>query len=173
MRFKTFCGACAVALAAVGCAQSDTGITTKVKSELATDDLVKARQINVDTKDRVVTLTGEVATEAEESRALEIARKTEGAANVIDQITIVPERAVATPPAESSLTDAGITAAVKTKLLADPDTPGLKLDVDTKDHVVTISGTVANEAQKNEVLQIARNTEGVRGVNDHVSVQRN
>ena len=69
---------CGGAFAAVGCAQSDAGLTTKVKSELVADDLVKARQINVDTKDKVVTLTGEVRTAEEESRALEIARKTEG-----------------------------------------------------------------------------------------------
>jgi hyperosmotically inducible protein len=166
------CGVCAVALAAAGCAQSDAGITTKVKSELIADDLVKARQINVDTKDKVVTLTGEVKTPEEESRALEIARKTEGVANVVDLITVVPVQATLGPP-DSLLSDAGITAAVKTKLLADPDTPGLKLDVDTKDQVVTLTGTVANKAQKEEALQIAKNVEGVRGVNDHVIVQRN
>jgi hyperosmotically inducible protein len=172
MRFKLLCGACAVALAVAGCAQSDAGITTKVKSELIADDLVKARQINVDTKDHVVTLTGEVRTPEEESRAMEIARKTEGVTSVVDLITVVPEQA-ALGTVESSLSDAGITAAVKTKLLADPDTPGLKLDVDTKDQVVTLSGTVANKTQKEEALQIAKNVEGVRGVNDRVTIQRN
>ncbi len=173
MRFKMLCGACAVALAAVGCAQSDAGITTKVKSELVADDLVKARQINVDTTDHVVTLTGEVRTAEEESRALEIARKTEGVTNVVDLITVVPEQAASGSTPAGLLSDAGITAAVKTKLLADPDTPGLKLEVDTKDQVVTLSGTVANQTQKEEALQIARNTEGVRGVNDQVTIQRN
>jgi hyperosmotically inducible protein len=163
-----------VAVAAVGCAQTDAGITTKVKNELVADDLVKARQIDVDTMDKVVTLTGQVATAEEEARALDIARRTEGVVNVVDLIEVVPEQAsAATSDVSASVTDAGITAAVKTKLLADPDTPGLKLDVDTKDQVVTISGTVANQSQKDEVLQIARNTEGVRGVNDHLTVQRN
>jgi len=93
MRFKMLIGACAVALATVGCAQSDTGITTAVKGKLVADDLVKARQINVDTKDKVVTLTGEVRTQAEESRALQIARETKGVQDVIDQISVVPEQA--------------------------------------------------------------------------------
>jgi osmotically-inducible protein OsmY len=163
-----------MALTAVGCAQTDAGITTKVKNDLVAEDLVKARQIDVDTNDGVVTLTGEVATAAEETRALEIARRAEGVTNVIDQITIVPEQAELGAPASGTpVSDAGITAAVKTKLLTDPDTPGLKLDVDTKDQVVTISGTVETEAQKSEVLQIARNTDGVRGVNDQVTIQRN
>lgn len=93
MRFKMLIGACAVALATVGCAQSDSGITTAVKGKLVADDLVKARQINVDTTDKVVTLTGEVRTLAEETRALQIARETKGVRDVIDQISVVPEQA--------------------------------------------------------------------------------
>jgi hyperosmotically inducible protein len=93
MRFRLLIGACAVALAATGCANSDTGITTSVKSKLVADDLVKAREINVDTKDQVVTLTGEVQSSAEETRALQIARNTDGVRDVIDQISIAPPQA--------------------------------------------------------------------------------
>jgi osmotically-inducible protein OsmY len=91
-------GACTLALFATACAQSDTGITTAVKGKLVADDLVKARQINVDTKDKVVTLTGEVQTQAEETRALEIARETNGVRDVIDQIAVVPEHATGFSP---------------------------------------------------------------------------
>ena len=97
MRLKMLIGACAVALAAVGCAQTDAGITTAVKNKLIADDLVKARQINVDTRDKVVTLTGDVRTEAEESRALQIARDTNGVRDVVDQINVVPEQATGFP----------------------------------------------------------------------------
>lgn len=88
MRFRMLIGACAIAVAATGCAQSDAGITTAVKGKLVADDLVKARQINVDTKDKVVTLTGQVQTQAEEARALQIARDTKGVRDVIDQINV-------------------------------------------------------------------------------------
>ena len=97
MRFRMLVGACAFALFAAGCAQTDTGITSAVKGKLVADDLVKARQINVDTQDKVVTLTGEVRSEAEESRALELARATDGVRDVIDQINVVPEAAGLTP----------------------------------------------------------------------------
>ena len=98
MRFRMLIGACAIALASVGCAQSDAGITTAVKGKLVADDLVKARQINVDTRNKVVTLTGEVRTQAEESRALQIARDTKGVVNVVDQISVVPEQATGFSP---------------------------------------------------------------------------
>jgi hypothetical protein len=84
-------GLLASAVFVVGCAQSDAGITTSVKSQLAADDLVSARQIDVDTRDRVVTLRGEVNSFAEEAKALEIARATNGVENVIDEINIVAE----------------------------------------------------------------------------------
>ena len=46
------------------------------EAQLAADELVKARNINVDTKDRVVTLTGVVQSQQEETKALQIARST-------------------------------------------------------------------------------------------------
>ena len=90
MRLKMLIGACAIAAAAVGCAQTDAGITTAVKNKMIADDVVKARQINVDTHDKVVTLKGEVRTAEEESRALQIARNTNGVRDVIDEISVVP-----------------------------------------------------------------------------------
>jgi len=93
MRLRLLVGACAIALAAVGCASSDAGITTSVKNKLIADDLVKARQINVDTQDKVVTLTGQVNSAEEETRALQIARGTEGVRDVIDQIDIAAPQA--------------------------------------------------------------------------------
>lgn len=65
------------------------------------------------------------------------------------------------------VTDAAITTAVKTKLLADGKTPGLKIDVDTKDGVVTLSGTVKTRAEIDKAVADARGTKGVtRVVND-------
>jgi osmotically-inducible protein OsmY len=40
------------------CARTDTGITTAVKTKLAADETVKAYQVNVDTHDHIVTLSG-------------------------------------------------------------------------------------------------------------------
>jgi hyperosmotically inducible protein len=168
------------AVLAMACAQSDAGITTSVKSQLAADDLVKARNINVDTRDRVVTLTGEVRSTAEEAQALQIARNTDGVANVIDQIEIAPEPAPTTGiggtptepgPGDVLITDPNITAQVKAKLLADPDVAGLRIDVDTKDQVVTLTGTVRTQAEEVRALQLAREVEGVTRVTDQLTVQ--
>jgi osmotically-inducible protein OsmY len=66
----------------------DGGLTAKIKSKMALDDLVKARTIDVDTVDGTVTLSGSVESAAERDRALQLARETEGVTSVMDRLTI-------------------------------------------------------------------------------------
>ena len=80
----------------VACGQSDPGITTAVKTKLAADDTVKAYQIDVDTADRVVTLTGTVETSAARDQALMLARQTAGVRDVVDRISVNPAAAATT-----------------------------------------------------------------------------
>jgi len=66
---------------------SDGALTTKIKSKMALDDMVNARDINVDTKDRVVTLSGTVHSERERERAVALAKETVGVTRVEDKLT--------------------------------------------------------------------------------------
>ena len=68
--------------------------------------------------------------------------------------------------------DASITSAVKTKLLADTKVGGLKIDVDTKDNIVTLTGVVNSVEEKNEALRLARTTSGVKSVVDKLTVKQ-
>ena len=54
----------------VACSQSDSGITTAVKSKLTADVIVSGSEINVDTGKNVVTLNGTVDIPAATERAL-------------------------------------------------------------------------------------------------------
>lgn len=165
----------------VACAQTDAGITTSIKSKLTADDLVKARNIDVDTKDHIVTLTGTVESEQEEAKALEIARATNGVAQVVDNISVAPfgepqaapttGRVGETPETGARVGgDPGVTAEIKTRFLADPMVRGFKIDVDTRDRVVTLTGTVKNEAEKLRAIEIARGVENVLRVEDRLTV---
>lgn len=195
------CGVVTLAFVAVACAQTDAGVTTAVKSKLTTDDTVKAYQIDVDTKDHVVTLSGNVETAAAKERAVALARATDGVQNVVDNIKVAGGNAAMpgeypTSPTGRSLEgeardeardagrtvseagrdvaeatgDAAVTAAVKSKFLADTTVGGLKIDVDTKDNVVTLTGTVSSAAEKAEAVRIARATSGVKSVRDNLKV---
>ena len=72
----------------VACSQTDAGITTAVKSKMAADDTVKAYKIDVDTQNKVVTLSGDVDTAAQREQAVLIARNTKGVSDVIDQMRV-------------------------------------------------------------------------------------
>jgi osmotically-inducible protein OsmY len=172
-QLTSWIAALAIALSAVACSQTDAGITTAVKTKLAADDVVKAYQIDVDTSRKVVTLTGTVDNAAAKSRAVEIARSTDGVTNVSDNI-VVSETASAAPmmpdAQPAAFSDPGITTALKTKLLADPMVGGLRIDVDTRDGAVTLSGQVKSQAERDQALKLARETDGVKTVEDKLTV---
>src|SRR5262249_13516041 len=128
------------------------------------------------------------------------ARGTEGVTNVIDNLSVAPATASnaaggnppeGNPPAEGAMgasgstnpvseaagkvaekvDDVAITSAVKAKLIGDSEVSARKIDVDTKDGVVTLKGTVSSEQEKDKALQIARNTRGVQRVEDQLTVR--
>ena len=59
---------------------------------------------------------------------------------------------------------------MKTKLLGDTKVGGLKIDVDTKDNVVTLTGTVHSAAEKTEAVRLAKTTTGVKSVVDNLTM---
>ena len=87
-RVNVFLAALAIAFASAACSQTDAGVTTKIKANYAQDDLVKAHEINVTTREGVVTLTGEVPSMAARQQAVRLARETDGVTDVIDQLTV-------------------------------------------------------------------------------------
>jgi hyperosmotically inducible periplasmic protein len=69
-------------------ALANGALTTKIKSKMALDDTVKALDINVDTANGVVTLTGTVNSQAERTRAVQLARETSGVTSVNDRLSV-------------------------------------------------------------------------------------
>lgn len=212
-----------------GDAAADAAITGAVKSKLLADTKVGGLDINVDTKNNVVTLSGRVNSVAERNEAVRLARTTTGVKSVVNKLTVgvattgrtdkddklkveikddtketagkvkdatkrgaektgdaakkvgektkdVAQDAAGKTKDAASKTkdvtaDASITAAVKTKLLGDTAVRGLKIDVDTKDNVVTLTGTVRSAAEKAEAIRLARTTTGVKSVVDKLVIQ--
>jgi len=200
----------AAAVLTVACSESDPGITTAVKTKLAEDDVVHAYQIDVDTADRVVTLTGTVESDVAREHAVTLARETNGVERVVDNLAVDPTatgplddlgastreaardidaaarragnsaeaaardagattREVAGRAAEATA-DAALTSVIKTKFLADSTVPASRINVDTANGVVTLTGTVASRAAADRAMTIARGTDGVKAVVDDLSV---
>jgi hyperosmotically inducible protein len=81
-------------LAACGKTVSDTiddaTISTRVKTALLNDPVVGGLRIDVDTFKGVVTLSGRVRAKEDEAKAIELARKVGGVADVKSSLLIQP-----------------------------------------------------------------------------------
>jgi hypothetical protein len=62
--------------------------------------------------------------------------------------------------------DSVVTAKIKTKMMADKAVSADKIEVDTRDGVVTLTGMVQSQEAKDHALRIARETNGARKVVD-------
>lgn len=67
--------------------------------------------------------------------------------------------------------DASITAKVNAELATDKDLSAIRIDVDTKEGVVTLSGPAPTATAKERASQIARNVKGVTSVNNQLTVK--
>jgi osmotically-inducible protein OsmY len=74
------------------------------------------------------------------------------------------------PVVREMMDDAGITARIKTKLVADPEVKAFQIDVDTVDGRVALNGKVASADQRAEAEKLARHTEGVKSVVNLIQV---
>ena len=66
----------------------DAVVTAKVKSKFAEDGQVRASTIKVETRNGVVSLSGNARSDVEKTRAEEIARDTNGAKDVSNRILV-------------------------------------------------------------------------------------
>jgi osmotically-inducible protein OsmY len=71
---------------------TDSWIVTRVHSKFVDEDLLKGSDINVDSKDHVVTLKGTVMSAAGRARAVAQAKEVEGVHRVIDLLVIGPKK---------------------------------------------------------------------------------
>jgi len=68
------------------------------------------------------------------------------------------------------LTDGALTAKIKSKMALDDSVEARRIDVTTKDHVVTLSGEVRSVAEHDRAMSLAKETDGVTQVIDRLRV---
>jgi hyperosmotically inducible protein len=160
-----FVAACATNPSA-GTRLDDAAITAKVKSRLAVDPQADAVEIDVDTTDGVVRLSGYVETEAEIDAAEQVAARTEGVNKVVNELKL------GDPTVRENVDDALIFAKVKAKIAADPDLNPFKIDIDVQQGVVILSGVVREMSQSSEAEKLAAATSGVRRVRNLLTLAK-
>ncbi|YCH21737.1 BON domain-containing protein [Pseudomonas sp. D1-3] len=136
--------------------------------------------IAVAVEDGVATLTGVVENTAEQELASELASSIEGVREVDNQLQIDPDlappvieeqaRIVTEKTLAQRFDDATLAATVKSKLLWNSNTEGLDIQVRAENGVVSLSGNAGTPAAKELAGELVTNTEGVREVHNHLSI---
>jgi len=155
---------CSSSMVPQGTQHTDSGITSVVQASLESNDKVKARQVDVQTREGVVYLTGVVDTESARQEAARVAWRTEGVTGVVNGLT-VGERTVG-----SWVDDVTISSKVKSKLIANSEVKAGDIDVSCSQGVVTLIGRVSSENIKSTAERVARGTAGVKDVHNELLV---
>lgn len=159
-------GGCASSMVPEGTRHADSGITSVVEASLDANDEVKARQVEVETREGVVYLTGVVETADARREAGRVAWRTEGVTGVINDLT-VGEMTVG-----NWVDDVMISSKVKSKLIANSEIKAGDIDVSSSQGVVTLIGRVSSQTIKTDAERIARGTKGVEEVNNELLIGR-
>ncbi len=124
-----------------------------------------------------VQLKGTVKSDIDRNLAEEIAKSLDGVTSVDNELVVKEDLNPETDNANAEdrkfgqmVTDATITAKVKTKLLANANISGTDINVDTENNVVMLTGQVESKVVKQLAEYIAKNTSGVQSVNSHLTV---
>jgi len=81
------------------------------------------------------------------------------------------ETAEGAKAAGKKVEDASITAAVKMKMANDETVSASRIDVDTSNGIVTLNGQVRSQAEADRAVQLAKEVDGVKMVNNNLTVQ--
>ena len=173
----------------------DSLITTKVKGKLIGDKQTRKDNIEIETVDGVVNLTGSAASKANAARAVALAKQVKGVKSVKNNIEIDAANTAAardsvdtynkrstTASAASTKTGSGggrsdqplkdteITTKVKAKFVEDKAVSALDIHVKTVNGVVNLTGNAKNKEESAKAAEIARGTEGVKSVKNNIKV---
>jgi hyperosmotically inducible protein len=158
---------------------SDADLKQAVERAIAEDSALDDSGIEVrSAQNGVVHLSGTAKSFSEHRRAIGTAAGVLGVRRVESDV-VAPEELTdaeigrdapfdAAEYAKATASDMWITTAVKTRLLADDQTPGFEINVDSSNGTVTLFGSVDSEQTRRRAEAEARKVEGVRDVENAV-----
>lgn len=148
------------AVADAGGTASDMWITSAAKMRLLADGDTPALDVNVDTRDGVVTLFGIVPSDSAKKAAEANARKVSGVKDVRNELQVVADAKRDAVDAKDDDIERGVEQALAKSKQVDED----GIDVSVKDGIVRLTGSVDSESDRLAAGFAARSTPGVRAV---------
>lgn len=146
----------------------DSTITAAVKLQLAKEPDLPSKDIHVETKDAIVTLSGKLPTELQATHAIELTAS-------VDKVKDVITKDLKVKDSKIPLVDALITAKAKGRILNllinKKIAEGYDLHVETTNQKVHILGTVALESDNETIKDTVSSISGVKSVETNITVK--
>lgn len=148
----------------------DATLVATVKSKLLWNSNTEGLDVNVDAANGMVSLTGTAPSAEAKDLAGRLAANTDGVREVKNQLSVSAVDTTATNVQDTAdqtgmvISDTWITSKVKSSFLYSRNIDGLDISVDTQKGMVSLSGNVQSNAEKQLAIETARNIRGVRGV---------
>jgi osmotically-inducible protein OsmY len=141
----------------------DDRIESTARDSYVFKTYLKGDDIKIQSRDGVVTLTGIVSEEYHKSLAQETVAGLPGVETVDNRLEVK-----GAPPTANS--DEWLRDKVKVALLFHRSVSGFITEVNVKDGIVTVQGEATSQAQKDLTTEYAKDVEGVKGVNNEMTV---
>jgi osmotically-inducible protein OsmY len=142
----------------------DSRIESSARQSYVFKTYLQGDDIKIESKDSAVTMTGTVSEESHKSLARDTVAGLPGVKSVDSRLEVKGENSVKN-------SNAWLTTKVKTSLLFHRSvSAGTKVDV--KDGVVTLRGDASSQAQRELTTEYAKDVEGVKDVNNEMTVTK-
>lgn len=145
---------------------SDAWITSAIKMRLMANGDTPALDINVDTQNGAVTLFGIVPSQVSKAAAEAEAKKVDGVRTVRNDLQVVAESA----QEKVEVKDEELTVKVNDAIDKRDALEKADIDVEVKNGVVRLTGTVPNQTLRLVAATTARSIKGVRSVHDELKI---
>ncbi|MDD2542382.1 MAG: BON domain-containing protein [Desulfuromonadaceae bacterium] len=149
---------------------SDEWLLEKVKVTLLFHRSVSSKTTEIFVKDGIVTLRGDVISQAQKELTAEYVKDVDGVKDVVNDLIVTqipePDRTVG-----EKIDDASITAQIKMTLLYHRSTSALNTKVETKRGVVTLHGKAQSISEKDFASRFANDIDGVKNVKNFMTIE--
>lgn len=150
---------------------TDAWIRMRVKTMLGLHGNVDGANTEVDVKDGLVTLHGEVSSQAEKGLTAEYVKDVEGVKDVDNKMTVATAPKTKHRTVGEFIDDSSIKSQIKLALLFHRGTNPFRADITVRNGVVTVSGKAKNAAEKELVGKRIEDIHGVKEIHNRMIIE--